>query len=171
VLQQLGGLETLTGIFRVQLTETADGADWKLQVWVEKSPRRPKLDEGRSKLVAAYVKSGRPRELLEQALSNIHSLTDYEIELLETAGVEIGKNRRFFEMAKAILRDARFTTLLGEAKGDALEGRAATKNPTARLIHRIMQAISTPVNAGTKTDEEALDNGASLRRVFVQRDK
>lgn len=144
VLQQLDGLETLSGRFRVKLAETADATDWKLQAWVEGTPHKPKLSPASSKLVAAYLASGRPRELLEQALANIKPLSGYEEDLLTSANVEIGKNRRFFEMAKAILRESRFHGLLGEAKNDEIEGKAATKNPTARLIHRTMEAISTP---------------------------
>jgi len=144
VLQQLDGLETLTGKFRVRLVETNDGADWKLLTWEEKTAKiRKPIGEG-SKLVSAYLKSGRPRELMDQALSEIQPLSAYETELLETAHVEIGKNRRFFEMAKAILKEARFVSLLAEAKGNILEDKAATKNPTARLIHRIMATIETP---------------------------
>ena len=144
IIQQLDGLETLKAIFRVRLVETADGSDWKLQFWVEKNPEQPKIQRGNSKLVAAYLESGRPRELLEQALSNIQPLSSYETDLLETAEVEIGKNRRFFEMAKAILRETRFVSLLAEAKGDAQEGRQPIKTPTARLIYRIMEAVGTP---------------------------
>jgi hypothetical protein len=144
ILQQLDGLETLNGRFRVRLAETIDGADWKLQTWVEKQARRPKSDAS-GKLAAAYLKSGRPSELFHQALSNIQALTEYEADLLATAKVELGRNRRFFEMAKAILKEVRFDGLLSEAKGDALEERKATKNPTARLIHRIMEAVATPM--------------------------
>lgn len=144
VLRQLDGLETLNGIFRVRLAETTDGTDAKLQTWIEKNVHKRQIDTKSSKLVVAYLKSGRPRELLEQALSNIPELSEYEIELLSLAKVELGKNRRFFQMAKAILREARFVTLLAEAKGDELEGRTATKNPTARIIHRLMEAIATP---------------------------
>jgi hypothetical protein len=104
-------------------------------------------------------------------MSNILPLTGYEIDLLEAARVDINKNHRFFEMAKAILREARFDGLLAEAKGDALEGRKATKNPTARLIHRIMEAISVPTNSANKPGADALDNGESVRSLFVQRDK
>jgi hypothetical protein len=145
VLQQLDGIETLSGRFRVGLAETNDGTDWKLLAWVEKTAKKPKLPGEGSKLVAAYLNSGRPRELLDQALSNIKPLDDYENDLLETAGVVIGKNRRFFEMAKAILKEVRFNGLLSEAKGDELEGRKARKNSTARLIHRIMEAVGAPV--------------------------
>jgi hypothetical protein len=83
--------------------------------------------------------------LLHQALSNIEPLSDYEIELLTLANVEIAKNRRFFEIAKALLAESRFDGLLGEAKNAELEGRKARKNPTARLIHRIMEAVGAPV--------------------------
>jgi hypothetical protein len=145
VLQQLDGIETLSGRFHVRLAGTSDGTDWKLMAWVDKTVKKSKLPGEGSKLVSAYMKSGRPRELLDQALSNIRPLDDYEKELLETAGVVVGKNRRFFEMAKAILKESRFNGLLGEAKGDELEGRKALKNPTARLIHRIMEAVGSPV--------------------------
>jgi hypothetical protein len=71
-------------------------------------------------------------------------LSDYEIDLLKEAKVEFSKNRRFFEIAKALLREARFDGLVAEAKGDEMEGRKARKNPTARLIHRIMEAVGAP---------------------------
>jgi hypothetical protein len=145
VMQQLDGLETLSGIFRVRLVETADWADWKLLAWVERRKKVLPVEGGQSKLVAAYVRSGRPMELLHQSLSNIQPLSDYETELLTTAKVEVVKNRRFFEVSKAVLREARFDELLAEAKNDEIEGRQAKKNPTARLIQRIMVAVGTPV--------------------------
>jgi hypothetical protein len=144
IFQQLDGLETLSGRFRVGFAETSDGSDWKLQAWVEKNERKPLHNRANSKLINAYLDSGHPRELLETALANIHPLSAYELELMEAGKVEVPKSRRFFEMAKAILRESRFVGLLSEAKGDELEGRRATKNPTARLIHRIIEAISTP---------------------------
>jgi len=148
IIQQLDGLETLTGRFHVSLAEMADGSDWKLQAWVARNPSKPSYARGNSKLIDAYLDSGRPREYLDTALANVQPLSDYELQLLETGQVEVVKNRRFFEMAKAILKEARFDNLLAEAKGDALEGRKATKNPTARLIHRIIESISAPP-AGT----------------------
>jgi hypothetical protein len=144
ILQQLEGLETLSGRFRVKLAETTDGTDWKLQAWVEKHGRKPRAASGNSKLLAAYVRSGRPRELLDQALANIQPLSNYELDLLDQADVQVRGNETFWELAKAILREPRFITLLSEAKGDALEGRQATKNPTARLIWRIRETIATP---------------------------
>ena len=125
ILQQLDGLETLAGCFRVRLAETADGTDWKLQAWVEKRRLSHNPGTTNSKLVAAYLNSGRPREYLDQALATIQPLSDYEQDLLTTAKVHIDRNRRFFEMAKAILKTPRFLSLLSEAKGDELEGRKA----------------------------------------------
>ena len=144
ILGQLDGLETLTGIFRVKLAKTADGTDYKLQAWVEKNSlaltsQKPKED---SKLLKEFLKGGRTRE--EWARLVIHPLSDYELELLQTAKVDIDKNRRFFEKAKAILREPQFDILLAEAKCDELEGIKARKSPTARLIFRIMESISVP---------------------------
>ena len=133
IMQQLDGVETLTGIFRVRLAETKDGKEYKLLAWVEK--REKQIGEGKadSKIVSAYLKSGRPRELLLQSLANINSLTDYELDLLTEAKVEFPKNRRFFEVAKALLREPKFDGLLAEAKNDEKEGRKATKSQTHRL--------------------------------------
>ena len=149
VLQQLNGLETLKGRFYVRLAETTDGMDWKLQAWVERNREAPKFGAG-SKLIEAYLHTGRAREFLDQALSNIQPLSDYEQELLEKANVKLEGNTRFFELAKAILKEARFATLLAEAKGDALEGRRAIKNETARLIHRIKEAVGAPLPAAKR---------------------
>ncbi len=146
VLQQLDGLETLSGIFRVRLAETTDGEDWKLQSWVERSAAKPKTGGGSPKVFAAYQKSGRVPAHWDHVLSGIRPLSDYELELLARAGVEVEKNLPFFEQAKAILKEARFVTILAEAKNDELEGRKARKNPTARLIYRLMEAIATPPN-------------------------
>jgi hypothetical protein len=144
IIKQLDGLELYTGRFRVALDETADGSDGKLLAWVEKTHRKPELNPEKSKLLAAYIGSGRPREFFDEALKKQQPLSYYETDLLERGGVQIAHNRRFFEMTKALLGMNRFATFLAEAKNDAQEGRRATKNPTARLIHRLMQAISTP---------------------------
>jgi len=145
VIGQLDGLETLSGSFRVRLLETSDGTDWKLQAWVEKKPRAKTLSAGDSKLIAAWIESGRTLLQLEQRLANIQPLSDYESELLEKAAVRLAGNERFFRLAKAMLAPAQFVSLLAEAKGDELEGRTAKKNPTARLIWRIKMAISAPI--------------------------
>lgn len=145
IIQQLDGLETLKGRFRVHLAETTDGTDWKLVTWVEPMPGKRHPPVSNSKLVNAYLASGRPQELLDQSLANIESLDDYEKDLLTMANVDVPKNRRFFEVARALLRKQKFDGLLSEAKADEQEGRKARKNPTARLIHRIMEAIGTPV--------------------------
>ena len=144
ILEQLNGVETLSGRFRVGLTETNDGTDWKLQAWIEKAPRKIEPAGRDSKLINAYLKSGRSRAYLDQALGTMEPLSDYERDLLQAAEVRLAGNERFFELAKALLKPVRFIGLLAEAKGDALEGRKAIKNPTARLIYRIMETVSGP---------------------------
>lgn len=151
IIQQLDGLETLSGRFRVALAETSGGEDWKLQAWVEMAHKAPKKAvKADSKLVRAYLKSGRTREDLQQRLSSREPLSAYHLELFHTAKVELQGSERFFELARALLGETRFVGLLAEAKGEALEGREATKNPTARLIFRIMEAIATPKPAPAK---------------------
>jgi hypothetical protein len=118
-----------------------------------------------SKLFAAFLASGRSRDELERRLANSQPLSDYEIDLLKAGEIQVDKNRRFFDLAKALLPPAKFVGLLSEAKGDALEGRAATKNPTARLIWRIKEAVAEPIR------ETGLNNGAQLRRLLEQRSK
>ena len=145
IIRQLDGVETLTGRFRVRLVETTDGDDWKIQTWIEKASRAAPesgLSRKNSKLINAYLKSGGTQEQADQALRNVQPLSDYELELLQIAKISIEKNLRFFEMAKAILKPSQFKAVLHEAKGDELEGRPAKKNPTARLIYRIMEAVS-----------------------------
>jgi len=146
VIEQLDGVETLNGRFRVRLAETADGKDWKLQAWVEKGtqpalPSKPRED---SKLLRAFLKGGRTREDWAQMLTRIAPLSGYELDLLAAAEVNHEQHQRFLEPAKAILGETRFDGLLAEAKGDCLEKRKARKNPAARLIHRLMEAISIP---------------------------
>lgn len=92
----------------------------------------------------AFLRSGRTRDELEKRLANLEPLTSFETELLERAKVDLKGSERFFRIAKALVGSSRFEALLAEAKGDALEGRKATKNPTARLIFRVMETISEP---------------------------
>jgi hypothetical protein len=141
VIQQIDGIETRTGIFRVRMVETKDGSDLKLLAWMERATDEQKVFSGNSKLVARWLGSGRTKAELQQRLANVQSLSDYELDLLEKAAIQVGGNERFFRLAKAMLPPAQFIELLAEAKGNKLEGRKARKNPTARLIWRITTAI------------------------------
>jgi len=151
IMQQLDTADTLTGVFRLRLAETSGGTDWKLQAWVEQRQRSKTLS-GDSKLIAAWLHSGRTLAQLERRLANLQALSDYEMGLLEMAAVRLAGNERFFMVAKAMLNPGEFAGLLAEAKGDELEGRKAKKNPTARLIWRIKSAISAAVRPGQGVD-------------------
>jgi hypothetical protein len=143
ILKQLDGAETLTGRFRVKLAPTAKGDDWKLLAWEERNGKMSAVRED-SKIFAAWLRSGRTPDEFDRALTIIKPITFYELDLLEMANVVIEKNRPFFERAKALIGHQQFVSLLAEAKGDEKEGRKATKNPTARLIYRLMEEIATP---------------------------
>ena len=139
ILKQLDGLETLTGKFRCRLAEMAD--DWKLQCWVEKIPAKP-AGQGiaNSKLCQAYLASGKTMASLQERLKKRSELTSYELEMLMKANIAVEPNRRFLELAKSVLGEDAFQSLLSEAKGDELEGRGA-KIPAARLISRIIESV------------------------------
>ena len=57
--------------------------DWKLQAWIEKAPRKIEPAGRDSKLINAYLKSGRSRAYLDQALGTMEPLSDYERDLLQ----------------------------------------------------------------------------------------
>jgi hypothetical protein len=153
ILQQLDGLETLSGVFHVQLAETSNGDDFKLLAWIDKRSR-PKSAFENSKLVALWKNGGRTLDELHERLANVEPLTDYELEWLEKAAVQVAGNEGFFRMAKAMLSRAQFEGLLAESKCDEQEGRAAKKNQTARLIWRMTSAIK-----GLLYPKQGLDNG------------
>ena len=142
ILKQLDGVATLTGRLRVEIRTIADRSDYKLCAWVEPgavgSPKPPKP---RGKLIAAFLAKGRTEKELSKKLENRRDLDDYEQELLKRGSIVVAGNERFFTLAKALLGTDRFRGLLAEAKGDHIEGRPATKSPTARLIHRIKESI------------------------------
>ncbi len=164
ILEQLDGLETLTGIFRVKLAQTSDGTDWKLQTWVERHAQKLKRDPKNSKLMTAFLESGRSQVELDRRLDNLEPLNDYELDALEKAQINIEKDRRFLELAKALVGPVRFGGIVAECKADALEGRKAIKSPTARLIWRITEAVrEKPVAPAGNT---ILQDGATLRGLF-----
>lgn len=148
VVAQIDQALVLGGTFRLQLAETANREDYKLLAWVEHEARdRPASPQRRGKVARAFVEGGGTQAELDRKLEHIPALTEYELNLLERGQVEVGGNERFFRLSKALLGESRFDMLLAEAKGDEIEGRPATKNPTARLIHRIMEALRTPRGA------------------------
>jgi hypothetical protein len=82
--------------------------------------------------------------LATDPVANATPLDEHELYLLDKAAVHVEGNERFFTMAKAMLPRSKFLELLHEAKSDEMEGRAAQKTPTARLIWRIISAIKSP---------------------------
>jgi hypothetical protein len=153
ILQQLDGLETLSGVFHVQLADTVGGKDFKLLAWIDKRSQ-PKSTFENSKLVAIWKAGGRTLEQLHERLAQVEPLNDCELDWLEKAAIPVAGNEGFFRLAKAMLPQFQFESLLAEAKCEEQEGRAAKKNQTARLIWRIKLAIKDLVSS-----QSGLDNG------------
>jgi hypothetical protein len=145
VLEQLDQVPVLSGSLRVRLEETATGEDYKLLAWIDRdaSPS-PSAPHRTGKVAQAFMEGGGSQQELDRRLAHMPSITEYEFSLLERGQIRVEGNERFLRLTKALLGESRFETLLAEAKGDVIEGRPATKNPTARLIHRIMEGLRTP---------------------------
>ena len=145
ILSQLDGAEVIDGLLRAELAETQDGSDYKLLFWVEKGgapepvAAEPVTPPRKSSMLEAWLKSGRSRASFQQRLKNAGALQNHHLELLERAGVQLEKTGRFFEMAYALL-GPRFERVISEAKSDAMEGDGG-RNPTGRLIYRMLQAF------------------------------
>ena len=141
ILNQLDGAEIANGArLRVVIEETRDGSDMKLIFWTEQDEQAKPLEPPKtSKMLDAWLVSGRSQKVYNERLKKRRPLSDYHRDLLEKADVEIEGNERFFENAAALLR-GQMDMLLSEAKGDALEGDAGN-NPTGRMIYRILEAI------------------------------
>jgi hypothetical protein len=140
IIAQLDGKEILNGLLRVSLADTKDGCDYNLLAWVEKdiapSPTPPVT---KSKLLDAWLASGRSKKDFDSRLKHLPPLSDYACELLARAGVTIDGNERFFEMAAALIGN-RFEPILSEAKGNALEGDPGY-TPTGRIIYRLIESV------------------------------
>lgn len=122
------------------LEETKDKSDFKLIVWTEGGGEpTPNVVESKSKMLEAWLTSGRSQRLYEKRMKSRQPLSDYHRDLLERADVKLEGNERFFENAAALL-GIQMDQILSEAKSDALEGDAGN-NPTARIIYRLMSAI------------------------------
>ena len=141
ILNQLDGAEIADGSrLRVALEETRDGRDFKLIFWSEGGGETKQVTEDKgSKMLDAWLRSGRSKMAYEKRLKSRKILSDYHAELLERANVELDGNERFFENAAALL-GVQMDQILSEAKGDALEGDPGN-NPTGRMIFRLMNAI------------------------------
>lgn len=142
IINQLDGAEIANGSrLRVALEETKDGRDMKLIFWTEKDEtEKPALEaKPTSKMLDAWLTSGRSQAAYEQRIKGRKPLSDYHLELLERSRVEVEGNERFFENAAALL-GSQMDMVLSESKGDALEGDPGN-NPTGRMIYRILKAI------------------------------
>ena len=152
VIEQLNGIETLTGVLRCREAETKDGKDYKLLAWVDKRPQKISDKEGfprpglvrkaspNNKMTQAYMEH-HTTEDLEAAFKRLGDLSEYEMDMLKTAGVDVEGSYDCYKLAKALIGEQRFGEIISEAKGFKLEGIKPVKNETARLIKWLMDEI------------------------------
>jgi hypothetical protein len=155
VIEQLNGIETLTGVLRCCEAETKDGKDYKLLAWIERTPQTISSKDGlprpgirkkaspKNKMTQAFMEHHTTADL-EEAFKRLSDLNEYEMTMLKTAGVDVESSYDCFKLAKALIGEERFGEIVSEAKGFKLEGIKPVKNETARLIKWLMDAIKKP---------------------------
>lgn len=142
ILSQLNGKPTLCGTLKVDIVETTDKKEYKLICWIDKLNKKLPLKE--TPLLKCWIKGGGKEETYRNKLGKINALDDYELNLISSSGAEFEGNGPFFQITKALLGSFTFKSVLSEAKGFHQEGSyAVKKNPTARLIHMLMQAVKS----------------------------
>jgi hypothetical protein len=167
IIKQLDGIQTRSGNLRIRMAPTSDGKDWKLRMWMERGLGNLRQNPRASKVIDKFLENGWTREDLDRRFQDWEPLTDYETEVLRQAEIDVSKNRRFLELGKALIGRVRFITVIGECKSDSLEGRKAIKNPTARLIWRIMEAL--PKRSALESNRFPLDEASRLQDLWLKR--
>lgn len=149
VLEQLNNVAIVNGILKVNLVETSDKKDYKLQFWVEDREEEQKQKEStyqendkKTVLQDIWLKAGKTlEEFREKTKFPLPELNDYELELFKRGKIELEKNEIFFRKALALLGRERFDELLSDAKSSVLEGRKVIKSETHRLIYYIKDTL------------------------------
>lgn len=144
LIKQLDNVEVISGKLRVNLCETADGDDYKLQFWVEKIAKNQvnEIKEKRGILKKLWLNAGRSLEDFNNRIKHpLPVLNAYQIELFEKANIKLKGSEVFFKQALALIGEAKFNMLLAEAKGAVLEGERVRKSEIHRLIYRIKESL------------------------------
>ena len=143
MINQLDNVEVISGKLRVNLCETTDGDDYKLQFWVEKIEQKEvsKVDKKFGILKQLWIDSGPLWSFLIRRLCIRCLFLDYQLDLFEKARVQLKGSEVFFRQALALIGEVKFNELLAEAKATILEGQIITKSETQRLIYRIKESL------------------------------
>lgn len=142
LIKQLDNVEVISGRLRVNLCETVDGDDYKLQFWVEKTTQNQVNEEKSSILKELWINSGRSVEDFNKRMKPpLPVLSSYQLDLLEKSKIKLKGSEVFFRQALAVIGQVKFNELLAEAKGAILEGQKITKSETHRLIYRIKESL------------------------------
>jgi hypothetical protein len=152
MLRELDGVPLLDGdVMRVRIVSRPD--DFILHAWRagvakrDDSARKINLD---SILAKSFGRSGRPAAEYERAVRDRQPLDDYEVSLLQGAGVEnLEQSAAFFEITRGLLKPSVFREIAAEAKNFRLEGGAAKVSFGARLRSALLNAIERSGPAGS----------------------
>lgn len=152
IVAQLDSKPMAGGVFRCRIEKNAAGTDYLFVCWSEDANRKTPHDfkvyddaivrtdsEKPSKLLAAWIAAGRDRAEYLRRVSPPPELESHEAEWLTDAQIDTQSTALFFRMAKALLGEVQFHSLLKEAVQES-----AAESPTGLLISRVLKAVANP---------------------------
>ncbi len=138
VISQLNGTELYKGILCLHIEENAGKTDFNLCCYCEtdNNSERPTSIYA-SKLKELYLQAGHSEEDYLKRIRNGDRMNDYEISLLQRAGISDPANERGLQLCKALLGD-KFTLIAADLKAVVLESttksKATIRSPGALLM-------------------------------------
>lgn len=144
IVAQLDRKPMSFGTLRCRLEPNASETDYLLIVWKhEEGSRVAENDTEPSKLLAAWRESRRSEQEYRLRIASPAAINEAEAELFEEALIDTSTSTTFFRMAKTLLGDHAFISLLAEARQEIIGANGpGPENPTGLLISRMLLAIA-----------------------------
>ena len=172
LLEQLDGLETAFGIFRVCLRFNHKANDFMLDSWSEPRPLPPQaISEDIGKLGLAYL-NGHTEAELQNRLKKKTPLDGYQLHLLHEYGINLSTTLNFFEQANCLLGTIEFNALLSTLKtylkepGRLVNGEKV-RNPTGFFIDMCIRATQEKASQHVPSKVSIISIDAPDRTVPV----
>lgn len=150
IIAQLDGAAMMLGHFHCRIERNANDTDWLFVCWKEardasaKDPHKLTVYDGSQPgaLQNAWVSAGRDVATFRTRIAKLPNFSDYETESFEQASIDLRTSKNFFQMAKALLGETHFDSLLREAVAEmtTTNDTNTPQNPTGLLISRVIAA-------------------------------
>jgi len=146
IFEALNNLQTPYGLLQLTIEPASSVDDDCLCIWLKDSPLKTKTLNPRPtnfrslKIFEAWENSGRTSDEFTQRVQSASRLSPYDQDQLKAARVSLQKSESFLTMAKKLVSQRTWEDIVGEVKY-ASNSSAPPKNPTARIIGELLNAI------------------------------